>query len=188
MLLDFTKETFVGFRGATDEARKGYRRNQRNLIKRLHTPVYKWKVWHAIQSGKHPFLAAKFKELGDKVFAHVWRAPSWPYLEPVNDAAGALLEVRNGLTSRRRKSAERGDDWEEISDESIEDNAYAIIGAKKKAAEINKQYPDDPVSWRDLINLPTADGIQVSLNTQQNQQSQSQASPKSNDQPGGKNA
>lgn len=165
MLMDFTHENFVGFRGADAEARKGFRRNQRNLKARLHTPVYKWKVRQWIESGKNRTLAAKFKAGVIDPFSHDWRPPSWPYLEPVNDAAGDLLRARNGLAARRTISAERGEDWETVSDHSIEDNAYAIIGAKKMAAKINSDFPDDRdvVSWRDVINLPTADGIQVAL-------------------------
>lgn len=164
MLLDFTNETFVGFRGATDEARKGFRTNQCNLIKTLHVPAYKFKVrqW----ADKSPTLAAKLKSGSADLFAHEWQPPSWPYLEPVNDAAGDLLRVRNGLTSRRRQMAERSLDWETVAEESVEDNAYAIRKAKEAAAELNKEFPDEEkVSWRDLMNLPTPDGIQVSLQT-----------------------
>lgn len=180
MLLDFTHETFVGFRGATDEARKGFRANQRNLIKTLHCHAYKFKVrqWAA----KSPALSAKLKSGSLDLFSHEWQPPSWPYLEPVNDAAGDLLEVRNGLTSRRRKAAEKSLDFEIIVDESTEDNGYAIEKAIQKAEELNSRYPNNPekVSWRDCINLPTADGIQVSMQSAMQQPAKQPAGAKAN--------
>lgn len=185
MLLDFTKETFVGFRGATDEARKGFRSNQLNLIKRLHVPVYQWKVRQWLENPRNAALAAKYKS-GLNVFSHKWQPPSWPYLEPVNDAAGDLLRVRNGLTSRRRQMSERSMDWETVAEESVEDNAYAIEKAIERANKINASVPSggEKISWRDLLNLPTPDGIQVSLQTNKPQPSASQPTA----QPGGGNA
>lgn len=183
MLLDFSHETFVGFRGATDEARKGFRTNQNNLIKRLHTPVYKFKVRQFI--AKSQVLRDKLKAGTVDLFCHTWHPPAWPYVEPVNDAAGDLLRRRNGLISPRRQMAERQMDFETVAVESVEDNGFQIIEAKKKAAAINAMFPDDdfPVSWRDCINVPTPDGIQISMAPQGQPQATAKPQPT-----GGKNA
>src|SRR5690606_12224239 len=44
VLMDGSETNFSGWRGAVDEARKGFVADQQNLMRRLHRPAYKWKV------------------------------------------------------------------------------------------------------------------------------------------------
>lgn len=176
VLMDGSETNFSGWRGAVDEARKGFKHHQKNLIKRFHAPVYKW--WLDKKRAGDPVLRRMHETTGIDLFGHKWNAPSWPYIEPVNDAAGDLLRVRNALISPRRLHAERGRDWEEIAEESVSDNAYAIIRAKRTAMEINRRFDDgQPVHWRDLISLPTPDGVTVSASSSQPSQAPSQMPP-----------
>lgn len=165
VLLDASETNFSGFRGAVDQARMGFRRNQTWLIRRLHCPTYRWKVrqWMA----EDAFLRAASKRSGVDLMRHLWNPPTWPYIEPLKDAGTALLRMRNGLTSPRRLHAEHGDDHQQIIRETIADNGFAIIRAKRQAARINKRFADDgqPVHWRELLSLPTPDGVKVSLDT-----------------------
>lgn len=162
VLMDGSETNFSGWRGAVDEARKGFRRNQRWLMRRFHSQVYKWKVreWLADDAA----LRSAANRAGINIFGHRWNPPTWPYIEPMNDAAADLLRDRNGLISKRRLHAERGRDWEELAVEIVEDNAYAIERAKERAKKINEAHDDDqPVHWRELLSLPTPDGVTVSL-------------------------
>jgi hypothetical protein len=60
--------------------------------------------------------------------------------------------------------AARGKDWEEIAEECIEDNAYAITRAQQMAAKINEQFPDAPqINWRDLVALPMPEGMTMAM-------------------------
>jgi len=60
--------------------------------------------------------------------------------------------------------AARGKDWEEVSDEISEDNAYAIKNAIRTAKMINEEFPDSPqVNWRDLMPLPMPQGVTVAM-------------------------
>jgi hypothetical protein len=53
---------------------------------------------------------------------------------------------------------------EEIAEESIADNAYAIERAAKQAADINAAFPNSPaVTWRDLIALPMPAGTTMAM-------------------------
>lgn len=162
LLLDPSQTNFSGWRGAIDQARFGFRRLQRLLIGRFHSPVYLWKLHQWIAED-----AALRSQVGkgdvENIFRHVWHPPTWPYIEPLKDATADLLRVRNGLISPRRLQAERGRDWEEVSTETIEDNANAIRKAKDAAAALNQEYPDDPVHWRELLSLPAAEGVTVSV-------------------------
>lgn len=162
VLMDGSETNFSGWRGAVDEARKGFRANQRNLLERFHRPVYQWKVRQWLADDPAMQTAADKSKVN--LFGHKWNAPTWAYIDPVGDAQGDALRLQNGLTSPRRLHAERGRDWEEVADETIADNAYAILSAKKQAAAINKKFPNEPpVHWRELISLPMPSGIQMTM-------------------------
>lgn len=163
VLMDGSQTNFSGWRGAVDEARKGFKANQQNLIRRLHEPLYRWKVAQWLSDDRALRNAA---ETGRRdVFAHKWNAPAWQYIEPLKDAQGDAFQLQSALTSPRRKHAERnGEEWEVIRREIIEDNASAIIDAKKRAMRINSQFDDgQPVHWRDLIPLPMPTGVQMTM-------------------------
>lgn len=161
VLMDGSETNFSGWRGAVDEARKGFRINQRNIVDRLHTPVTKWKVTQWIATDRVLREASKRLNL----FAHKWHPPSWQYIDPVGDAQGDALRWQNALSSPRRIQAERGGDgWDTVAAEIVEDHALAILQAKRRAAAINADYPDDPpVHWRELINLPMPNGVQMTM-------------------------
>lgn len=169
VLLDFSMSNFVGYRGAINEARKGYRGWQRMLIKRFHSPVYKWKLhkWSEDDATLRNALERKRGVASGKFrpFRHKWQPPNFEYLEPVNDAAADLLRVRNTLTSRRRLHAERSQDWYEIADEQVEDSRYYIERCLQAATDMNSAYPDNPMpfTWRDFYSSPTSDGIQIGI-------------------------
>jgi len=161
-LLDASETNFSGFRGAVDQARMGFKRNQSWLSERFHEPAYRWKVRQWLS--EDPALRVAAAKRGVNIFSHQWNRPAWPYIEPLKDASADLLRVRNALISPRRLQAERGRDWRGLVREIIEDNGYAIRNAKRRAQKINKEFPDsDPVHWRELISLPTPDGVKVTV-------------------------
>jgi hypothetical protein len=169
--MDGSETNFSGWRGAVDEARKGFKANQRNIIKRFHEPVYRWKVrqWLA----EDPALRNVPSTVN--VFGHHWSAPVWEYIDPVADAQGDQIRLQNGLISPRRLHQERGRDWEVVADETIADMEYAITKAKSAAQRINAQFTDAPIHWRELISLPMPTGIQMTMQDPQALQQQAQA-------------
>ncbi len=163
VLMDGSETNFSGWRGAVDEARKGFVSDQMNLVRRLNRPAYQWRLWWELQQSRSEFRQA-FNNIGDAIFRHNWNLPTWSYIEPVADAQGDAEQLKNALTSPRRLHAARGKDWEEIADESIEDNAYAIQKAQAQAAKINAAFPSAPqVNWRDLISLPMPTGVTMTM-------------------------
>jgi lambda family phage portal protein len=164
VLMDGSETNFSGWRGAVDEARKGFVADQLNLVRRLNRPAYRWKLSQHLAETKDRSLKKAYSQIGDRIFTHNWNLPTWSYIEPVADAEGDATQLRNALTSPRRLHAARGKDWEEIAEESIADNAYAIERAAKQAADINASFPDGPmITWRDLISLPMPQGVTVSM-------------------------
>lgn len=162
VLMDGSETNFSGWRGAVDEARKGFKSLQRNMVKRSHRPTYLWKLRQWIDEDP---LLKRYSELPRiRISAHNWNTPVWQYIDPVADAQGDQIRLINGLISPRRLHAERGREWETVADETIEDLAYAIRKAKAVARTINTEFNDgSPVHWRELINLPMPSGIQMTF-------------------------
>ena len=163
VLLDAKETNFSGWRGAMSTARDGFRRNQKWLRTKLHSPVYRWKVrqWMA----KDAALRNAAKQTGINIFGHRFQGAAWPYIEPTKDAAADLLRVRNALSSHRRVASERNVDWDDLSQEIVEDNAKLIEKAWLQAEQLKKDYPGLDVTWRDCASLPTPDGVKVTLTT-----------------------
>lgn len=160
VLMDASETNFSGWRGAIDEARRHFRRNQKHLISKFHREVYLWQVRRWMASDRSLRSAAKRVD----IFEHRWNRPSWPYIEPLKDAQADLLMVRNGLTSPRRLHAARGHEWRDIQAEIVQDNTLAISTAIAAAIKINSGVPSDmKVHWRELLSLPTPDGVKVKL-------------------------
>lgn len=150
LLLDPKNTNFSGWRGAMDQARLTFRELQRWLARFL-CHVYQWKLrqW-VLEDAVLRTMAAQPKVL---IAKHRWNCPRWPYIEPLKDAQADAMRLEKRLISPRRLHAEHGHEFEEIADELVLDNAYLIVAAKAKALEINTQFPDDPVTWRDLAML-----------------------------------
>lgn len=166
VLMDGSETNFSGWRGAVDEARKGFKSLQRNMVKRSHSPTYQWKVRQWIEEDP---LIRRYSQLPRiRIASHQWNTPVWQYIDPVADAQGDQIRLINGLISPRRLHSERGREWETVADETIEDLAYAIRMAKKTAATINGEFKDNsPVHWRELINLPMPGGVQMTVQDKQ---------------------
>lgn len=162
VLLDFTKSTFSGWRGAMDQAKLGFRNRQKMLVDRYHTPVYRWKLGHFLDNS--PALRKRAKALGPAAYWHTWQPPSWPYIEPLKDAGADLLLESNGMSSMRRIQAEKGIDNDDLQDEIIADRVKGIRKAKTAASALNAEFSgEDPVHWRELLPLPVSEGVKVNI-------------------------
>lgn len=164
ILMDGSETNFSGWRGAVDEARKGFITDQQNLVRRLHRPAYLWWLNQLLSEPGEEALRRAQRQQGVDIFGHEWGLPTWSYIEPVADAEGDAKQLRNALTSPRRLHKARGKEWTQVSTEIIEDNAAAIQAAQAKADELNKANPDGPLlTWRDLITLPMQEGATIAM-------------------------
>jgi lambda family phage portal protein len=163
-MMDASETNFSGWRAAVEEAKKGFKRQQRQLRDKWHRPIYKWKVQQWI--AEDPEVAALYAELGEAIFNHSWSMPRWPYIQPVEDATGKILRQSNMLSSPRRIHGEESQDWETIVDETIEDISYAIRKAMEEAKKINEKFAPEPkLHWRELLNIPLPNGLTVAVTT-----------------------
>lgn len=166
VFLDASDTNFSGWRGAYDIAKMGWRRNQQSLIVRYILPVRRWKIdqWIA-EDPAYARLAAR-RNISD-LYRCTWHRPTYPYIQPAQDAATDILMLANMLTSPPRYFASKGEDAYEVAAETISFRKDQIIAAANAANEINTQCGLEggaAVTWRDLIPLPSAQGLNITLN------------------------
>jgi len=84
-------------------------------------PTREMFVRMAIASGA--LTAPGFEADPEAYYATAWGPQRWEYLHPVQDVQADMMEIKGGLSSRKRKVAERGDAVELIDQENAEDRA-----------------------------------------------------------------
>lgn len=154
VLMDASETNFSGWRGAVDQARRGFRVNQKWFCERELIPVYRWKVrqWLATPVRKGG-LGQSARAMGDRIFRHRWGMPGWPYIQPLQDVQADLAKLGGLLASPEMVVTERGSSWVETYTEGIDNWEAAIRYAKARALEINKDIDDGhPVHWREVMN------------------------------------
>jgi lambda family phage portal protein len=157
LLMDASETNFSGWRGAVEQARMGFRRNQRWLIEHFLTPVYQWKVrqWIDTATGDPQLakLAAQVEAENGDIYGHTWTAPKWPYIQPLQDAQADALRVEKRQTSPRRQLAERGLDIDDIRGEIIGDNTALIMACIEASKQI-EQKTGESIDWHELLYVP----------------------------------
>lgn len=153
-LMDASETNFSGFRGAVDAARMGFRVNQKWFAEQFLGEVWRWKVrqW-AEESPMDGGLGDVARRL-PTLQRHIWTAPNWPYIQPLDDANANVIRLDSAQISPSAFAREQGFDWSEHIEEVVSDNAFAIREAKRLAAAINGEWQDNnPVHWRELLSL-----------------------------------
>jgi capsid protein len=170
-MMDASEANFSSMRGAVEQARLGFRRNQAKLIKRWHRPVNRFKIF---KKGEKDKAIQKLIERSQRpnskinIFKHRWHPPTPAYIDPYKDAAADLIQDANMQTSPRRRCRSRGAEWSDIARETVEDRAQAIELAVTKAADINSKNGlkgSEAVRWRDLAPLPNPDRVSLSVSS-----------------------
>ncbi len=161
LLLDPSEGSFSSLRVAWDQAILGFVRQQYRRIAQFYTPIWRWKVRQWIVEDKR--VAAAYAKLGNKIFNHQWNPPGWDYLQPLHDASAAALKVQTWQTSLTRIHAKNGDDYKEIANEIVADNAYGIRRAITETIAIKKEFGDDAkdVHWSHLYHRDFVKGSQL---------------------------
>lgn len=169
-LMDASETSFSGYRGAVDQARLSFRVKQDALKRQLHRPYWCHKVryWGLEDRQLQARIERWEKNKSGKVnpFHHEWHAPSWPYIQPQEDATANMLRLATGQTSRRRLDIELGMDPEAF--EANEDRAAEIRDAIIRARSINEEFgldetSDDRVRWMQICTLPMPDQVRINI-------------------------
>lgn len=162
LLLDGSMTNFSGFRGALEQARLRFVQIQKLIWRKVRRFTYRRWLLRKIALDRPLELAGNRDGIDLLKCRPI--LPSWPYLEPLQDTKAKVLQLRSGMTSKRRFHASEGRRHEQVVREQVEDASYEIEAAMTAAEAINKRHPDsEPVHWRQLINLPTPEGAQINL-------------------------
>lgn len=95
---------------------------QHLIIELLMEPWFAAWVPYAIMSGK---LDVPIYEKEKIIEGAKWQPRVWQSVEPLKDITADVAEINAGLSSRRRKAEERGEEVEEIDHENHEDSESA---------------------------------------------------------------
>jgi lambda family phage portal protein len=118
---NLTAVNYSSIRAGVLSERDAYRFLQKWTSTHVCRPIYR--DWLAM-SLLHAALRVDSR-LASNYYQVVWRGRGWPWVDPANDATAFETLRKNGLTSRQRACAERGDDFEEIADEIAYEEKYA---------------------------------------------------------------
>lgn len=92
-------------------------------VPQIAEPTREMFIRTAILAGK--LEAPGFEKDPQAYFATAWGPQRWQYLHPVQDIQADLMEIKGGLSSRKRKVGERGEAVEDIDRENHEDQERA---------------------------------------------------------------
>lgn len=182
-MMDASETNFSGYRGAVNQARIGFKANQRRIIRRWHTPYMRFKLFKRAENDS-TFNRHLQRSLNPAtkidVLAHEWNPPNWPYIEPTKDATADLIRESNMLVSPRKRCQERGIDHEDLVRETVADRMFAIKTAVKASQSLNDEFAledGERVRWRDLAPLPAPERVSITVSDNQPQQTQSTEEP-----------
>lgn len=171
LLMDASDTNFSGWRGAMDQARMGFRDMQQHMIDHWECPIYLWKLrqWAREDSAMRARLPV---ELGGgarttaraSLLVHEWNAPRWPYIQPLQDSQADQLRQEALQSSPRRIHGGLAQDWNDVIDETVEDNGYAILKAAEKAKELNgkPELAGANLTWREVLFLINSEMLKLS--------------------------
>lgn len=163
-LMDASDTNFSGFRGAVDAARMGFRRNQKWFVESVLRKVWQWQVRRWLETPVVDGGLGPAARRNPNVLAARWTPPSWPYLQPLDDAKANTERMSTMQLSPAQFAREQGFEWDEHVEETVANWELAITMANEAAARINQKFPDAPkVHWRELLNLGTSDGMKSEL-------------------------
>jgi len=122
LMLDLSDTNFSGGRAVLELAKRRFRIEQQDL-KQPSSRIFNWALAREM---KNTDILKPPAEL-DMPWAHLWRAPQWPYLDPQKEVQARGLELSFGLNTRGRILAEDGfeGDFEDLVDEIARENAMA---------------------------------------------------------------
>jgi capsid protein len=155
LLLDGSLVNFHGGRMTFDQAKLRFRKLQRDQISGLWGPTYEWKMRQKLTPGTPLFDPrwAAAAARGANVFNYEFRPAAWPYVKPLEDAAGEDLSERRNLKSHRSILSNRGVDLDDHRKEVINDRAEWFETAFERAGKTLAKYPDAADNQRELARL-----------------------------------
>jgi hypothetical protein len=151
LMMDPSNTNFSGWRGAVDQARRGWERLQESFGVPWYSDKWTWRIrklaaedkqFQAILREGDVNPADVLRDPNHFVFSHNVHPPRWKYIQPVEDITARAAELGAGLISPRQDAAAYGRDYYEVIDQTIEDRDYALRKAADAYMAFKSSYPD----------------------------------------------
>lgn len=183
-LMDASETNFSGWRGAMDQAKLGFQTNQERYEARFHRDVaiFKLREWRAEDSSFGRGLRAVEKKGNIHLFRHWWQKPSWPYVQPLQDAQANAIRSHTGQVALRDLHAEIGGEFRQFVKDSTQDNEYWIGESIEATQRLKQKYGDDAkdVHWTHIYHRDLFKGAQLIDTLEQPNDGSGEAPGKSN--------
>lgn len=110
-MLDTKESNFSAGRMVVDLAYRQIAQVQKAIVRSFLRPAYRNRVGTWIQQG---VIGMPGSGAGDYWDRHRWQPPARPQFDREKEAKADILEIDNGLKTRRQAAEERGWDWEDL--------------------------------------------------------------------------
>ncbi|MEM9111325.1 MAG: phage portal protein [Planctomycetota bacterium] len=128
-LMDFSKTNYSSARASMEQAYRGFRVQQNRYASCWLSKLYRWRIAKAVKAGD-----LSGSSVPENYLNHQWFGQPWPYLNPVDDAQGAMALIGAGRTTLTEDLAKRGiryEDWLDIKKSEIDQAAAAGVTLEK---------------------------------------------------------
>jgi len=172
LLLDGSLVNFHGGRMTYDQAKLRFEQLQRDQIAGLHNPTYEWKTRQRLTPGSVCYDRAFSRAVarGANPFNFRFRSRGWPYVKPLEDAAGEELAEKRNLRSLKAILAGRGIDEHEHREEVIGGREAWAERALQGAIRLAEKYPQANLNigefFRELWYGNDSAGVQYAINAE----------------------
>jgi hypothetical protein len=170
LLLDGSLVNFHGGRMTFDQAKLRFKQLQKDQISGLYGPTYEWKTRQRMTPGSVCYdpAFARAVAAGANPFKYTFRPHGWPYVKPLEDAAGEDLSERRNLRSLKAILADRGIDEDEHRKDVIQGRVKWARDAITEAIAIAKEFPEAKLDvgefFRELWYGNDATGVKYAIN------------------------
>lgn len=139
VLKDFSDSTYSSARTDLLEARRTYRILQDWFVENDLQPEWEAVLNDALLRGDVRLRGCTAEDF-TKV---VWIAMGWQWIDPQKEAGATEIELRNNINTLQKVCAARGDDWREVLDQRLTEEAYEAERRKKLGIEKPAAQPAD---------------------------------------------
>lgn len=109
--------SFSSAKASRDEAQRGFKKQQDDVIENYIEPVRERAIEEAWLRGRLNLPGFEDPDIRRNYFQHVTYAAPWPYLEPVKEETGVELRLANGTSSLTRECSRAGHNLRDVIEE-----------------------------------------------------------------------
>lgn len=135
LFLDWSKSNYSNARAAILDARRGFQKRQRKLVREHSQPIYAAWIEELFLRGMLPAWVTDFYGNVQLWTAARWIPDGFRWVDPSKEGANAEIQLDRGMTSVPREIENLGHDWQQTTREQIRFELWK----KKERAEMARE-------------------------------------------------